>query len=100
VNGLKRGDPAKVLIRPESLVEGFGQSNPDGRAGHEISGTVCESFFAGTDYHVVLACKGLPPVRASLRAGPGTSHHTIGEQTSLFVPHDAVHLIPGKGAPA
>lgn len=100
VNGLKRGDAAKVLIRPENLLADLGQSGSGERAGHEISGTVSESFFAGTDYHLVLACQGLPPVRASLRAGPGTSHHTIGEQTSLFVPHDAVHLIPGNGVPA
>ncbi|UES48462.1 ABC transporter ATP-binding protein [Roseibium aggregatum] len=100
VNGLKRGDPAKVLIRPENLLADLGQSGSGERAGHEISGTVSESFFAGTDYRLVLSCQGLPPVRASLRAGPGTSHHTIGEQTSLFVPHDAVHLIPGNGVPA
>lgn len=91
-SGFLKGDQVQVLVRPESIAE----TNAGGTDGHEISGTITESYFIGTDYQLVLSANGLPPIKATLRAGADTSRLAVGRQANLFVPHDAVHLIAAE----
>lgn len=94
--GLAKGHDVQALIRPESIVEAQGARSET--AGHEISGPITESYFVGTDYQLVLSPEGMPPIRATLRAGVDTSRLSAGRTAKLFIPHDAVHLIPAEGA--
>lgn len=94
--GLTKGDDVQALIRPESITE----ANADQARGHEISGTITQSYFVGTDYQLVVAPEGLSPIKATLRAGTDTSRLDVGKKAKVFVPHHAVHIIAAKGQAA
>ncbi len=87
--GLDEGDAVQALIRPETIVE----ASPGETGGHEISGTIAESYFVGSHYQLLLAADGMSPIKATLRAGVDTARLAAGRRTTLFVPHHAVHLI-------
>lgn len=90
--GFSSGDHVKVLIRPENVSIAAGHQ----ASGYCISGTVAEHYFVGTDYQLVVVAKGLPPIKATMRNPPGEVVKTDGAQIELFLPHDAIHVIPAN----
>jgi len=92
--GLAKGDAVQVLIRPESIVE----TAETTESGHQITGTISESYFIGADYHVVVERGELPAIRATLRAGTDTSRLAAGQTATLFVPNSAAHLLRSGSA--
>jgi spermidine/putrescine transport system ATP-binding protein len=93
--GLAVGTSVKTLIRPESVVET--RPGPDS---HEISGTIIENYFVGTDHQLVVQNDKGVMLKATLRAGVDPHHFAPGSKVNLFVPTAAIHLICDHGVPA
>ncbi|WP_075996968.1 ABC transporter ATP-binding protein [Salaquimonas pukyongi] len=87
------GTEVKVLIRPEKVTLAKGKASD----GLKVSGHVLEHYFVGTDYQLVVAVEGLGRVKATVRNPANDAVQTDGSRITLFLPHEAMHVIPVSG---
>jgi spermidine/putrescine transport system ATP-binding protein len=86
------GERVNILARPENVRLGTGLNNTD----LCLTGIISEQFFVGAEYQMTVACPGLPPVKVVLRGHELQNMKTPGEQISLFMPLESLHLMRGQ----
>ncbi len=91
-NGFVPGSQVKALIRPESVMDE--KTGPDC---HEISGTVAESYYVGTDHQLVIDDGKGVRLKATVRANADASRFAPGSSISIYVPNTSIHLIGQEG---
>lgn len=89
--GLTSDQKIQLLIRPEDV--NVGQASAAGDL--QFEGTVTQVFFVGTEYLVHVITADGTEIKATLRpsAAERASIAVSGAQVSLFVRHDALHVI-------